>query len=111
MMREPQIPDDAQVVTIDVGMEIYLRQRPDPLHILGTFQFNASHLDHDDLLESFMAIVTHTCKNVLNSKDELRFVLSDRNANKFIIEAEEIQAISLLAPSLETIVKAVEDSK
>lgn len=110
MMRENDIPEDAQRVTIDLGMEVYLRHRPDPINLVGTFQFGAHHLDPEDLLESFMTIVTHTVKNVMNSRDEHRFVLSDRNANKFVIETSEIQAMSLLAPSTETITKAVQDS-
>lgn len=110
MMREPNVPDDASVVVIDVGMEVYLRHRPDPIHVLGTFQFNLDHLDQEDLLESFMGIVTQTCKSVMNSKDDLRFVLSDRNSNKFMIETAEIQGISLLAPSLDTLKQAVDES-
>jgi len=110
MMREPNIPEDASAVIIDVGMELYLRHRPDPLHILGTFQFNVEHLDPDDLLESFMGIVTQTLKSVMNSKDEQRFILSDRLANKFMVETAEIQSISLLAPSVETVQQAVKDS-
>lgn len=110
MMREPNIPDDVKQVIIDVGMEIYLRHRPDPINLIGTFQFGVHHLDSDDLLESFMGIVTHTVKGVMNSKEDHRFVLSDRHSNKFVIETAEIQAMSLLAPSVETISEAVQDS-
>jgi len=111
MIKEPNIPDEALRVTLDVQLEVYLRNRTDPLQCLGTFYFSQEHLDEDDLVESFMAIVTNTLRAVSFDRSQPMAVLSDRNGNKFMIETSEIQAVSVLAPATNTITKAIEESK
>jgi len=107
-MREPNIPDEAQRVTLDVELEVYLRYREDPLRVVGTFYFSQEHLHEDDLVESFMAIVANTLKSVHLDRAQPLAVFSDGPGNKFVIEAGEIQAVSALAPSANSIMKAIE---
>ena len=111
MIREPNIPDEATRVTLDVQLEVYLRHRTDPLLCLGTFYFSKEHLDDDDLVESFMSIVTNTLRSVSFDRSQPMAVLSDRNGNKFMIETSEMQAVSVLAPTTNTITKAIEEAE
>ncbi len=109
MMREPDLPSGAITVTIDVTMEVYLKDRQDPISYIGTFFFNRDHLNEDALLESFMSIVTRTLRSVIDDRSETMFILSDVRSNKFLILTDEIQAISILAPSEETILITLGD--
>ena len=111
MIKEPNIPDEAQRVTLDVQLEVYLRERTDPLLCLGTFYFNKDHLDDEDLIESFMSIVSNTFRSAIFDRSQPLVILSDRNGNKFLIETSEMQAVSVLAPTTNTIVKAIKDSE
>jgi hypothetical protein len=111
VIREPNIPEDATKVILDVSMEVYLRGRHDPLQCVGSFYFNREHLDEDDLVESFMGIVTSTFRSAIFDRSAPLVVLSDRNGNKFLIETSEMQAVSVLAPSPKTIGEAIEQSE
>ena len=109
MIKEPNIPEGAQTVTLDVTLEVYLRNRPDPLNLVGTFYFNREHLDDGDLVESFMAIVSNTVRSAITDRSSPLMILSDKRGNKFFVELGEVQAISALAPDPNTIMEVLTD--
>jgi len=109
LIKEPNIPEGAQTVTLDVTLEVYLKNRPDPLNLVGTFYFNRDHLEDDDLVESFMGIVSNTIRSAVMDRSSPLLVLSDSLGNKFFLELNEVQAISALAPDPNTIVEAMTD--
>jgi hypothetical protein len=108
LIREPNIPEGAETVTLDVTMEVYLRDRADPLNVVGTFYFQREHLDDDDLVESFMGIVSNTIRSAIFDRSQPLIILSNELGNKFFVELSEVQAISALAPSANTIGDAIE---
>jgi len=110
-MREPNIPDGAQTVTIDVTLEVYVREREDPIQAVGTFFFQRSHLRDDDLVESFMSIVGNTLRGTMEDRTRPIIIFSDRQGSKFLIESTEVQAVSAHAPGADTILKAIESEE
>jgi hypothetical protein len=110
-MREPDIPEGAETVTLDVELEIYLQRRSDPIQCIGTFYFQREHLVDDDLAESFMALVANTLRSVMEDRTRPLVIFSDRYGNKFLIEASEVQAMSAHAPTSDTIMEALKEEK
>jgi len=108
-MIEPNIPDGAQRVTIDVAVEVYLKGHQESFRCIGTFQFNRLHLDEENPLEHTMGIITHTLVESINDRRQPDIILSDQNANKFLVESDEIQAVSIMAPSMERFLQMLEN--
>lgn len=106
MMEELGLSDDAPRVIVSVGLEIYLRHREDPIHCLGTFRFSREHLETENKLDNFMTIVTNTFAAAIDDKKVTRIILSDKKFNKFMIQSEDILAVSILAPE-ETLLNEV----
>jgi len=111
MIRENNIPEGATTVTLDCGLEAYLKGRQDPVQFLATFQFNRAHLRDDDLVESFISIVTSTVKSAMHDRTAPLMTLSDGNGNTFMFETGDVQAVSVLAPSPNTISEAIAASE
>lgn len=107
MIRENNIPEGAATVTLDCGLEAYMRGRNDPIHFLATFQFNREHLRDDALVESFVSIVTSTVKTALFDRTSPVMTMSDGKGNTVMLETADVQAISLLAPEPNTITEAI----
>jgi hypothetical protein len=118
-MRETGIPEGAPTVTLDLQMLVYVRGREDPINFLGSFCFQRAHLEEevdDDgdpttARKSFMDIAGNTVKSVLLDRSAPLAVLSDRNESMFIIQTDEIQGVSLLAPAPNTIMDAMEEEQ
>ena len=105
-MEQPDI-DDLTCITIDVLIEIYLKHRADPMSVMATFRIHTGIFDDVDELEMFTGITLTTIMEILDTKGEQRYVFSDSRYNKTIVLVDEIQAISVLAPSAETIKQAI----
>lgn len=111
MIKEPNIPEGAQTVTLDVQLEVYLRRKETPLMLIGTFYFNREHLADEEPVESFMAIVANTIRHAMYDRSQPVMILSDEKGNKFFVELADVQALSALAPSAATIRKAITRSE
>jgi hypothetical protein len=111
MMRETDLPEEAETVILDANTEVYLRHREDPVRVLCTFCFNREHLENDDPVESFMGIVTSTIRNAINDRTKPLLILSDGAGNKTVLESSEVQGISVQAPSTNTILEAMEGAE
>jgi hypothetical protein len=107
VLREPDIPEGAETVTLDVAMEVYLRDQSDPIRCIGTFYFQREHLDDDDLVESFMSLVSNTLRSAMYDRSEPLAILSDGLGNKLFFETREVQAVSASAPEVGAILGAI----
>lgn len=103
---EEEIPIFSQ----EVAYEIYLAGREDPVQAMAAFELPKRMLEEGKELESFMHIATNHVLQTIDVVREHRFMLSDARFNKFIAMTDHIQAISILAPEEETLMKALEDA-
>jgi len=98
MMEETNADPTGEYITVELMVEFYLRHRPDPIQTLVAFLINKEHLEEGQELKRFMQIAAANFLSSLDTKGELRVVLSDARFNKQIIMLDEIQAVSILAP-------------
>lgn len=104
--------EDEEISTFsqEVGYEIYLAGREDPVRTVAAFELPKRMLEEGKELESFMHVCTNHVLQTIDVVREHRFMLSDSRFNKFIALTDHIQAISILAPEEETLMKALEDA-
>ena len=105
MMKETN-PGEGELVCVDVQIYIYLKDRPDPLDLNVTFKLLKAHLEVDDdgqpledPVEMFMDIVVNTFHTAMNDREKKRLILSDQKWNKFLVNVDDIQAVSLMTPT------------
>ena len=108
MIREANIPEGAETVTLDAHVEVYLRHREDPVRLLATFQFQREHLREDAPGDSFLGIVNATVSDALNDRSQPLLYLSDDMGTEVMVETAEVQAVSVHAPETNTILEAME---
>lgn len=108
MMRDEKRDSYDSTIAIDAVYEFYLKGRDDPVMIPATFQFDPAMLDEGDELPDFQSICVNTVLALLDHKGATRMVFSDRNFNKSVVLVDEVQAVSVLAPSVDTILRAIE---
>lgn len=92
-----------------VTYEIYLKGREDPVRTNATFEFKKEMLTEGQELEDFMQVAVNHLLTTIDIVREHRYMLSDERFNKFIALTDEMQAVSILAPDEETLLKALED--
>lgn len=88
-------------ITVDVGLEIFLKGREESVRPIVTFRFHREHIEdwyEDNPVEAFMSIVIGTIRSVIDDKTENLLILSNSNYDKFIFEADQIQAINISSP-------------
>ncbi|MEM3097544.1 MAG: hypothetical protein QXU32_02345 [Nitrososphaerales archaeon] len=102
-MKEPFMSSEANPIAVDVMLEVYLKHKEESLKYVATFYFDSNHLDEDNLAESFMDMVVRTLVDTINDNTEPHIIMSDASYNKFLVNIDYIQAISMFAPSEETI--------
>lgn len=102
-MRERNAPDDAEMVPIHLGYEFYLKGKEDPVHFAATFELRRDVLVEDAELESFMDIAVKHVLGTLDTVGEHRLIFSDDHFNKFVAITDQVQAVSILAPSEEAL--------
>ena len=108
MMKDRNNPEQTDVVAIHVMYEIYLKQRQEPVQVAATFAVNREHIRTETILEDFMQLATQHVLATVDVVSEHRIIFSDDHYNKFIFLTEEIQGISILAPTEETLLALVE---
>lgn len=108
MTDDPHPSDQDERLKIDTLFEFYLRGRDDPLTVPLTFNFRRELLDEGVELADFQSVCVNTVLAQIDAKAGMRMVFSDRMFNKFVIVTDDIQAVSILAPAEETILRAIE---
>lgn len=110
MIREKNMPDSesSEKCQITVTYEIYLRSREEPVRPIATFEVRKDLLQEDPV-ESFMQIAINHVLATIDIVREHRLILSDLNFNKSIILTDDIQGITIYAPSEENLRQALED--
>lgn len=108
-MRQRHGEEGAALFVQPVQYEIYLKGREDPVCALATFELNKEMLTEGRELEGFMEITTNHLLQTIDVVREHRFLLSDEKFNKFVVLTDHIQAVSILAPSEETLMRSLED--
>jgi hypothetical protein len=108
MTDDPHPSDQDERIKIDTLFEFYLRGRDDPLHVPLTFNFKRELLDEGVELADFQSVCVNTVLSIIDAKAGQRMVFSDRKFNKFVIVTDDVQAVSILAPAEETILRAIE---
>jgi hypothetical protein len=108
MMRDEKRESYDGTIIVDATYEFYLRGRDDPIQVPATFQFNADMLDAGEELSDFQSICVNTVLALMDNKAAHRMVFSDRMFNKIVIVTDDVQAVSVLAPSESTIQRAIE---
>lgn len=93
-----------------VSYEIYLAGREDPVRAMASFELPKAMLEEGRELASFMDIATNHTLQTIDVVREHRLLLSDERFNKFIALTDHIQAISILAPAEDTLMKALDDA-
>lgn len=109
-MRPTNRDEDAVTFVMPVSYEIYLAGREDPVRAMAAFDLPRAMLEEGKELASFMEITTHHVLQTIDVVREHRLMLSDERFNKFIAMTDHIQAISILAPTDDTLMKALEDA-
>lgn len=110
MMRERGNKDEAtETFIIDLWQEIYLRGRDEPVRVNTTFELQKEGIDKDEPVASVMSFATSHLMSTIDVVREHRYMLSDRAHNKFVWLTDEIQGVSILAPSEETVLRAMEE--
>jgi hypothetical protein len=108
MMKDRGLPESEETVQIDVTYEIYLKHRDDPVNFNATFEVRKEAIRPGSEVEDVMNMATSQVFATIDVVREHRFILSDRNFNKGIFLTDDIQAVSILAPSEERIMEAME---
>ncbi len=83
-------------VTTEVQIEIYLAQRPDPIHAYQAVTFSRDGLPED--VEALTDYVTGIILERLNSKQTLQLIFEDDRHTKVVVQADRLDSISVLAP-------------
>lgn len=99
---------DEETFTIDLSQEFYLKGRDMPISVNSTFEMRKDMLDEGQEMEDVMGIATQHLLATIDVVREHRHILSDGNHNKFVFLTDEVQAVSILAPSKETLMHALE---
>lgn len=108
MLKDRNSDQETETVEIDCQFEVYLKNRDDPILSIATFEIPREYFDKDQELEDFMMVAYNHIRGTIDVVGNHRFDLSDSKLNKFVFLTEEIQAISILAPSKETVLAALE---
>lgn len=92
-----------------ITYEVYLKGRDEPIAVNGTFELRKDMLEDGKELEGMMQVALNHLLATVDVVREHRFTLSDERYNKFVFMTEEIQGVSILAPSRESLMQALED--
>lgn len=111
MLKPTRRDEDADTFTQEVEYEVYLAGREDPVRVVGAFQLPREMLTEGKELESFMEITHNHLLQTIDVVREHRFQLSDARFNKFIAMTDHLQAISILAPSEQTFMEALNNAE
>lgn len=107
-MRDKKVQDSEDSLLIDVTYLVYLKERDEPVNFNATFEFHKNNIREGREVEDVMMMATNHLLSTIDVVSEHRFILSDVNFTKGIFLTEQIQAVSILSPSEETVLKAME---
>ncbi|MDE2101185.1 MAG: hypothetical protein KGL39_28325 [Patescibacteria group bacterium] len=107
-----ELDDIAKNITVRMQLEFYLRNRQDPLQVFSAFEVPRDALeDEEDPVDILMFYMESAILTVIDTRGEERMVFTDERNTKYVVMRDEIQAISALAPDLETILAALEQTE
>lgn len=109
MMKERGADPEAETAAIDVTYEIYLVGRDDPVSVNATFELRRDLMRTGHEVEDFQEQAINYALRTIDIVREHRLILSDRFYNKFIFKTDELQAVSILAPSPENLIRMLEE--
>lgn len=109
MTLRPRDKGAEETFTIDLSQEFYLKERDEPIAVNSTYEIRKDVLDEGQEMEDLMGIATQHLLATIDVVGEHRHILSDGAQNKFVFFTDQIQAVSILAPSKETLMSALEE--
>lgn len=110
MMRERNNSSEpSDLAAINMTFEVYLKHRESPVNVNATFEIRKEVLKDGSELESLMQVAANHILSTIDVVAEHRLIFSDERFNKMFFMTDEIQAVSILAPDEETILKALEE--
>ena len=108
MMRETNGPD-GETAQIDVTYLVYLHGREDPVNVPATFDLRKEILNEGKELENFAQVAVNHILGTIDIVREHRLIFSDRLFNKFIFLTDQVQAVSVLVPDEQTLLRLLEE--
>jgi hypothetical protein len=96
------------LVQQDITFLIYLKHREEPINFNATLVFNREHLKDGREMRDLMELAKGHVLSTIDIVREHRYILSNDRFDKAIFLTEEVQAITILAPSEETLQKTLE---
>lgn len=106
-MRERNGPG-GETIQQTIQYEVYLRGREEPISLNVSFELRKELFEEGQELDNLMQMATQHLLGTIDVVREHRWILSDEKFNKFVILADELQAVSILAPEEKTLMEALE---
>ena len=106
----PKGHEEEVKITITILEEFYLRYREDPVRVNVTYEIPVNLLEEGDEVADVMSVALSQLLSTIDVVREHRIIRSDGHNNKFVFLTDEVQGVSILAPTEETVMKAIEEA-
>lgn len=107
-MLKDRNSESTDTITIDITYEVYLKGRDEPILTLATFELAREIFTEGQEVQDVVRCAENHIRATIDVVSEHRWFVSDGSFNKSIFLTDQIQAISIHAPSRETVMKALE---
>jgi hypothetical protein len=105
--------DESQLLVVNLQVEFYLKGREDPLQCYMAAGAPREVFEHGIMtgIWALMDEATGMLITDMDSKQQTYLFVTDKRMNRFVLDINEIQSVSLLTPDKEVIAKALQSGE
>lgn len=103
------LEESGQCVHLNLQIEVYLRERDDPIQCYSMMHVARAAFDEAEsveyVVEDVVGQMTHAIMSDLDTASERLLPFVDSRGNRTVVRSPEVQAVSILVPDIVSVIR------